>query len=198
MSETQSVDISKLEKIRSSWLPAVEFLFGEPVAETEFAGFELRADIQTPLAAFDDAKKPFSYTIQLPQKSLTNDVLLLADIMHELVHGLYPLGHHDQTNGRKTTVICEGAAVYGAVVALRQVFGDVCVDEYLNVLREQAFSYYDAFSYVAVLLADDPLAIKKLRGIHPFLQDVQKSDFANAEVKVDVKIKDILLMTFRA
>jgi len=71
------------------------------------------------------------------------------------------------------------------------------VDEYLNVLSEQAFSYYDAFSYVATLLSDDPKAIKKLRVLRPFLQDVQKLDFALADVNADVKIKDILLMTFR-
>ncbi len=198
MSESLSVEISKLEKIRSSWLPAVEFLFGKPVSEAEFLGFELRADTQTPSTSFSDAEKPFSYTIQIPQKSLTNDVLLLADVMHELSHNIFPLGFRSHHNERKMTVLCEGAATYAAVVALRQVFGEDCVDEYLNVLREQAFSYYDAFSYVAVLLADDPAAIKKLREIHPFLQDVQKADFAAAEVNVDVKIKDILLMTFRA
>ncbi|MCZ2722566.1 hypothetical protein O1D97_13345 [Marinomonas sp. 15G1-11] len=196
MSVSQSVTITKLEKIRTSWLPAVEFLFGKPVTEAEFIGFELNEHTQTPVTLFEDESKPFSYKIQMPQKSLTNEVLLLADVMHELCHGLYPLGYQGN-NERKTTVLCEGAAIYGAVVALRQVFGDECVDEYLNVLQEKAFSYYDAFSYVAVLLADDPQAIKKLRERHPFLQDVTKPDFATADVKADVKIKDILLMTFR-
>ncbi|WP_191601761.1 hypothetical protein [Marinomonas algicola] len=197
MLEAQPIDINKLEKIRTSWLPAVEFLFGEAVNEAEFVGFELRDDTQTPSTAFNHATRPFAYTIHIPQKSLSNDVLLLADIMHELCHGLFPLGYEGHTKERKTTVLCEGAAIYASVVALRQVFGDECVDEYLNVLSEQAFSYYDAFSYVATLLSDDPKAIKKLRVLRPFLQDVQKPDFALADVNADVKIKDILLMTFR-
>lgn len=197
MSEAQSIEINKLEKIRSSWLPAVEFLFGEAVNEAEFVGFELQDDTSIPSTAFNYPAKPFAYTIQIPKKSLSNDVLLLADIMHELCHGLFPLGHEGYKKDRRTTVLCEGAAVYASVVALRQVFGDECVDEYLNVLSEQAFSYYDAFSYVATLLSDDPKAIKKLRSLHPFLQDVQKPDFALADVNADVKIKDILLMTFR-
>lgn len=193
MSETQSFDVSKLEKLRASWLPAIEFLFGETVAEADFEGFEIRADKQMPCAVYENETNPLSYKIQIPEKSLSNDVMLLADVLHEMCHGLYPIG-----SAKAPTVLAEGVAIYGAITGLKQVFGEECIGSYLDALREQAFQYYDAFSYVAVLLTEDPQAIKKLREIKPFLNDIKKADFEPAGIDIDVKVKDILTITFRA
>lgn len=195
MPETHTVDIHKLEKLRASWLPAVEFLFGETVPEAEFDGFEIRADKQMPCLAFNRDDEPLRYTIQIPQQSLSNDVMLLADVVHEMCHGLYPSG---KAGANQITNLCEGVAIYGAVVALKQVFGEECMDNYLNALREQAHAYYDAFSYVAVLLTEDPKAIKKLRKIKPFLQEITKADLMATDIDIDVKVKDVLTMRFRA
>lgn len=194
MTDTYSTEVNKLEKLRAAWLPAVEFLFGEAVVETTFDGFDVRDDIAKPSAVFEHIDEPYRYKIQMPARVFSNDVMLLADVIQEMVRGLHPVGF----KAEKTTALCEGVAVFGAVTAIRQVFGDESVDSYLNALREQAFAYYDAFSYTAVLLAEDPQAIKKLRTVKPFLYQVERADFDTAEIDIDRKIKDILLLSFRA
>nr|WP_211172901.1 hypothetical protein [Marinomonas sp. UCMA 3892] len=175
-------------------MPAVEFLFGEAVTEAKFDGFEVWDDIAKPSAVFEHADEPYRYKIHMPARVFSNDVMLLADVIQEMVRGQYPVGYE----GAKVSALCEGVAVFGAVTAIKQVFGEESVDSYLNALKEQAFPYYDAFSYVAVLLAEDPQAIKKLRGVQPFLYKVEKADFETAQVEIDRKIKDILLLAFRA
>ena len=194
MVDTYSTEVNKLEKLRAAWLPAIEFLFGEAVAEAKFDGFEVGDDIAKPGAVFEHADEPYCYKIQMPARVFSNDVMLLADVIQEMVRGQYPIGFE----GAKTPALCEGVAVFGAITAIKQVFGEESVDSYLNALREQAFPYYDAFSYVAVLLAEDPQAIKKLRGVQPFLYKVERADFEAAQVEIDRKIKDILLLAFRA
>jgi hypothetical protein len=194
VADTYSTEVNKLEKLRAAWLPAVEFLFGEAVVEAKFDGFEVSDDIAKPSAVFEHADEPYRYKIQMPARVFSNDVMLLADVIQEMVRGQYPVGFE----GAKTPALCEGVAVFGAITAIKQVFGEESVDSYLNALREQAFPYYDAFSYVAVLLAEDPQAIKKLRGVQPFLYKVERADFESAQVEIDRKIKDILLLAFRA
>lgn len=194
VADTQSTQIEKLNKLRTAWLPAVEFLFGEAVPEAKFDGFDVLDDIAKPTVLFAHADEPYRYTIQMPTRSFTNDVMLFVDVIQEMVRGLYPVG----TGDVKTSALCEGVAVFGAITAIRQVFGEETVDSYLNALKEQAFPYYDAFSYTAVLLAEDPQAIKKLRGVQPFLYKVIRDDFESAGVEIDRKIKDILLLAFRA
>ncbi len=194
MADSQSIQIEKLEKLRTAWLPAVEFLFGEAVAEAKFDGFDVLDNIAKPTVVFEYADEPYRYKVQMPVRSFTNDVMLLADVIQEMVRGLYPLGSEDQ----KVPALCEGVAVFGAITAIKQVFGEGTVDSYLNALREQAFPYYDAFSYVAVLLAEDPQAIKKLRNVQPFLYKVEREDFEAAGVELERKMKDILLLSFRA
>ncbi|MCB5160889.1 hypothetical protein [Marinomonas algarum] len=195
MTDTHLAEVSKLDKLRSAWLPAVEFLFGPAANEAKFDGFVVRDDISKPGAVFSFPDEPFRYQIQMPDKIFTNDVMMLADVMQELVRGQFPVG----IGSKETLVLCEGAAVFGAVTAIKQVFGDEAVDSYLNALREEAFAFYDAFSYTAVLLAEDPQAIKKLRELKPFLYDVEKADFDAAGVaEVDRKIKDLLLLNFHA
>jgi hypothetical protein len=194
VSDTQSIEISKLEKLRTAWLPAVEFLFGEAAPEAEFVGFEMNANSAKPVALFDNEKAPYQYKIQMPARSFSNDVMLLADVIQEMVRGLFPAGEKDH----QTTSLCEGTVVYGAIMAIKQVFGEESVDSYLNALRENVPAYYDAFSYVAVLLTEDPQAIKKLRSVQPLLYKVKKEDFDTANVEINRKVKDILLLTFRA
>lgn len=194
MADTYSTEVNKLEKLRAAWLPAVEFLFGEAVDDATFDGFEVRDDIAKPGAVFAHVNEPHRYKIQMPVRVFTNDVMLLADVIQEMVRGLYPIG----SEGAKKPALCEGVAVFGAITAIKQVFGEESVDSYLNALKEQAFPYYDAFSYVAVLLAEDPHSIKKLRSVQPFLYRVERADFETAGVEIDRKIKDILLLAFRA
>lgn len=194
MTNTQSTQIGKLEKLRTAWLPAVEFLFGEAVVEAKFDGFDVLDDIVKPTVVFAHVDEPYRYTIQMPSRSFTNDVMLFADVIQEMVRGLYPVGADDV----KPSALCEGVAVFGAITAIRQVFGEETVDTYLNALKEQAFPYYDAFSYTAVLLAEDPQAIKKLRDVQPFLYKLIRDDFDIAGVEMERKIKDILLLSFRA
>lgn len=193
MSDTQAIQIEKLEKLRQAWLPAVEFLFGEPANGVDFKGFELDADLPKPQASIleEDASR-IAYRIRIPARSFTNDVMLLADVVQEMVRGLYPLKSDAQP-----TVLSEGVAIYGAVTALKQVFGEETLGSYLDALKENGFAYYDAFSYVAVLLTEDPEGIKKLRAIEPFLYQVKRDDFAKAGLKLDRKIEDILTYTFR-
>jgi hypothetical protein len=195
--DTYLTEVSKLEKLRTAWLPAVEFLFGEAVTEAKFDGFDVSDDIAKPSAVFEHADEPYRYKIQMPARSFSNDVMLLADVIQEMVRGLYPISSFVSSEKDKTPALCEGVAVFGAITAIKQVFGEGTVDSYLNALREQAFPYYDAFSYVAVLLAEDPQAIKKLRGVQPFLYNVERADFETAGVELDRKIKDILLLSFR-
>ncbi len=194
MADTYSTEVNKLEKLRAAWLPAVEFLFGEAVVEAKFDGFEVSDDIAKPSAVFEHADEPYRYKIQMPARVFSNDVMLLADVIQEMVRGQYPVGF----DGATTPALCEGVAIFGAITAIKQVFGEESVDSYLNALREQAFPYYDAFSYVAVLLAEDPEAIKKLREVQPFLYNVERADFDTAQINIDRKIKDILLLAFRA
>ncbi|WP_133011976.1 hypothetical protein [Marinomonas flavescens] len=194
MSDAQSVQVNKLEKLRTAWLPAVEFLFGEAAPEAEFVGFEMNADSAKPMALFENDKAPYQYKIQMPVRSFTNDVMLLADVIQEMVRGLFPASE----KGHKSTSLCEGTVVYGAIMAIKQVFGEESVDSYLNALRKNAPTYYDAFSYVAVLLTEDPQAIKKLRAIQPLLYKVTKEDFDTANIDINRKVKDILLLTFRS
>lgn len=193
MSESQLTQVQKLDKIRTAWLPAVEFLFGPSAQDAEFAGFEVSADIAKPEVVLASASRPYRYTIRMPARGFSNEVMLLADVVQELVRGLYPLG-----KGDKATTLSEGTAVYGAITAIKQVFGEETLDSYLNALKDNAFDYYDAFSYVAVLLTEDPKAIVKLREIKPFLYQVERSDFAAVGVNIDRKIADILTYTFRA
>lgn len=194
VSDTYSTEVQKLEKLRTAWLPAVAFLFGEPATGATFNGFVVRDDIAKPVAVFQQAETPYHYHIHIPLRSFSNDVMLLADVIQEMTKGLYPVGY----DNAKTNALCEGVAVFGSVTAIKQVFGEEAVDSYLNGLREQAFAYYDAFSYTSVLLAEDPQAIKKLRQIQPFLYKVERKDFDEAGVEIDRKIKDILLLNFRA
>ncbi|TBR41224.1 hypothetical protein CBF23_010415 [Marinomonas agarivorans] len=197
MSDIQDIQINKLEKLHTAWQPMVEFLFGPAAPHTEFLGFDINNDIAKPSLLFLDEAHPYSYKIQMPARSFTNDVMLLADLIQEMVRALYPIGFTKQQAGQETTALCEGAAVYGAVTAIRQVFGEETVESYLDALQAQGFSFYDAFSYVAVLLADDPQAVKKLRDVKPFLYDIEKSDFISADVKAERKVQDVLLFTFR-
>ncbi len=192
MSDIHLVQINQLEKLRSAWQPAVEFLFGQPVPEANFTGFEVLEELAKPQVVLDEIQT-YQYKIQIPARSFTNDVILLADVLQEMVKGLWPVESKDT----ETSALCEGVAIFGAITGIKQVFGDESVDSFLNALREQAFAYYDAFSYVAVLLADDPQAIKKLRDVQPFLYKLVKSDFETANVEVERKMKDILLLTFR-
>ncbi|MEL0636072.1 hypothetical protein V6259_04730 [Marinomonas sp. TI.3.20] len=194
MSDAQSVQVNKLEKLRTAWLPAVEFLFGEAAPEAEFVGFEMNADSAKPMALFENDKAPYQYKIQMPVRSFTNDVMLLADVIQEMVRGLFPASEKDH----QSTSLCEGTVVYGAIMAIKQVFGEESVDSYLNALRKNVPTYYDAFSYVAVLLTEDPQAIKKLRAIQPLLYKVTKEDFDTANIDINRKVKDILLLTFRS
>ncbi|KZN12211.1 hypothetical protein [Marinomonas sp. TW1] len=191
MSDTQTIQIKQLEKLRTAWQPAVEFLFGEAVPEAHFSGFEIGEEVAKPVAVFDE-NTPYQYKIQIPARSFTNQVILLADVLQEMVKGLWPM-----EKDASRTNLCEGVAVFGAITGIKQVFGEESVDSYLNALKEQAFTYYDAFSYVAILLADDPQAIKKLRDIQPFLYKVEKADFDQAGLEVERKMRDILLLTFR-
>ncbi|RDL43098.1 hypothetical protein DN730_16510 [Marinomonas piezotolerans] len=193
MSQTELTQVEKLEKLRTAWLPAVEFLFGTPAESAEFKGFTVSEDIAKPIPHFGDASQPFHYTLQIPARSFSNEVMLLADLIQEMTRGLYPVG----IDAKDTNALSEGAAIYGAVAAVKQVFGEQTVDSYLNALREQGFAYYDAFSYVSVLLTEDPQAIKKLREIKPFLYEVERSDFDAVGIEIDRRIKDILLMKFR-
>lgn len=193
VAETESTQIEKLEKLRTAWLPAVEFLFGEAPTQAEFVGFEMNDNSAKPVLLFENEAAPFQYKIQMPVKSFSNDVMLLADVVQEMVRGLYPVG----IEGVKTNALCEGAAIYGAIMAIKQVFGEESVDSYLNALKNQAFAYYDAFSYVAVLLSEDPQAVKKLRAVKPYLYEVERADFDTAGIEIDRKIKDILLLAFR-
>ncbi len=185
--------VEKLAKLREAWLPAVEFLFGPAAQEAQFDGFEVGDDIAKPQVLYKHPEQPYRYTLQMPARSFTNDVMLLADVIQEMTRGLYPLGYEKQD----TTALAEGVAIYGAVAALKQVFGEESVDSYLNALREQAFAYYDAFSYVSVLLTEDPQGIKKLREVKPLLYQAERADFDAAGIDIDRKIKDILCMTFR-
>ncbi|WP_394183250.1 hypothetical protein [Marinomonas posidonica] len=191
MSDTQTIQIKQLEKLRTAWQPAVEFLFGEAVPEARFSGFEIGEEVAKPVAVLDE-NTPYQYKIQIPARSFTNQVILLADVLQEMVKGLWPM----EKNASRTN-LCEGVAVFGAITGIKQVFGEESVDSYLNALKEQAFTYYDAFSYVAILLADDPQAIKKLRAVQPFLYKVEKVDFDQAGLEVERKMRDILLLTFR-
>lgn len=186
--------VEKLKKIRTAWLPAVEFLFGKAVLEAQFDGFEVDADIAKPQMIFEHQDQAYRYKIKMPARSFTNDVMLLADVIQEMVRGLYPVGIEDH----KTNALSEGTAVYGAVTAIKQVFGEETLGSYLNALRENGFAYYDAFSYVAVLLTEDPKAIVKLREIKPFLYQVERADFAAVGIDIDRKIADILTYTFRS
>ncbi|REG86950.1 hypothetical protein [Marinomonas pollencensis] len=194
MSDAQSIEISKLEKLRSAWLPAVEFLFGEAAPEAEFVGFEMNPESAKPVALFENETAPYQYKIQMPARSFSNDVMLLADVIQEMVRGLFPAPEQDHNS----TTLCEGTVIYGAIMAIKQVFGEESVDSYLNALREKVPAYYDAFSYVAVLLTEDPQAIKKLRAVQPLLYKATKEDFDTADIEINRKVKDILLLTFRA
>lgn len=193
MSDTQTIQVEKLDKLRQAWLPAVEFLFGPAAPEVTFTGFEIDADLPKPHATVTSEHGQISYAIHMPARSFSNDVMLLADIVQEMVRGLYPL-----TEQATPTALSEGCAVYGAVTAIKQVFGEETLGSYLDALKDNGFAFYDAFSYVAVLLTEDPEAIKKLREIKPFLYEVERSDFADVGVSLDRKIEDILTYTFRA
>lgn len=191
MSDTQTKQIEQLEKLRTAWQPAVEFLFGEAAPQAHFAGFVVGAEAAKPVAIVDE-NTPYQYQILMPARSFTNQVILLADLIQEMVKGLWPMEKDASSSN-----LCEGAAVFGAITAIKQVFGEESVDSYLNALKEQAFAYYDAFSYVAVLLADDPQGIKKLRERQPLLYKAEKTDFDQAGLEVERKMRDILLLTFR-
>lgn len=193
MSDLQAIQIAKLEKLREAWLPAVTFLFGEPAEQAEFGGFEVNQDIAKPEVVFTNKDQPYHYRLQIPARSFTNDVMLLADVIQEMVRGLYPVGFDTP----KRNVLSEGVAVYGAVTAIKQVFGEETLESYLQALEEQAFAYYDAFNYAAIVMTADPQAIKKLRAVQPFLPQLSKADFEQAQVDVERKMKDILLFTFR-
>ncbi|MCV2403854.1 hypothetical protein OFY17_13360 [Marinomonas sp. C2222] len=194
MSNSYLVEVDKLERLREAWIPAVEFLFGSPVENIVFDGFEVLDDLSRPTTLLSQENGLIHYKIQMPAKSFSNDVMLLADVIQEMVRALFPVVNEQD----KTTALCEGVAVFGAITAIKQVFGEGTVDSYLNALREQAFSYYDAFSYVALLLAEDPQAIKKLRKEKPYLYEVERDDFSEVGIDIDRKMKDILLLSFRA
>lgn len=193
MSEIQQEQVLKLNKIRDAWLPAVEFLFGPAYEKAQFLGFEVSSDIATPEMIAPVSEQPFAYKVKVPARSFTNEVMLLADVIQVLVKGLSPSNDKEG----QATALSEGAAVYGAVTAIKQVFGEETLDSYLNALKDNGFAYYDAFSYVAVLLTEDPKAIKKIREMKPLLYQVEKSDFAAAGIEIDRKIADILTYTFR-
>ena len=194
MSEIQQEQVLKLDKIRDAWLPAVEFLFGSAYEKAQFLGFEVSSDIAQPEFIFPNTSQPFDYKVIMPARTFTNEVMLLADIMQVLVRGLYP----KQSEDEKHTALSEGVAVYGAVTAIKQVFGEETLDSYLNALKDNGFAYYDAFSYVAVLLTEDPKAIVKLREIKPLLYQIKREDFSAVGIVIDRKIADILTYTFRA
>jgi len=199
VSDIYAAEVNKLEKLRTAWQPAVEFLFGEAVVEAQFDGFVVNDIATKPMAVFDHSDNLYRYHIVVPARSFSNDVMLLADVIQEMVRGLYPIGYQGEgVEEVRVPALCEGVAVFGAITAIKQVFGEGSVDSYLNALREQAFPYYDAFSYTALLLADDPKAIKKLRTIQPFLYKLEKADFDTAEVEVERKMKDVLMLTFHA
>jgi hypothetical protein len=193
VSEIQQEQVLKLNKIRDAWLPAVEFLFGPAYEKAQFLGFEVSSDIATPEMIAPVSEQPFAYKVKVPARSFTNEVMLLADVIQVLVKGLSPSNDKEG----QATALSEGAAVYGAVTAIKQVFGEETLDSYLNALKDNGFAYYDAFSYVAVLLTEDPKAIKKIREMKPLLYQVEKSDFAAAGIEIDRKIADILTYTFR-
>jgi len=193
VSEIQQEQVLKLNKIRDAWLPAVEFLFGPAYEKAQFLGFEVSSDIATPELIAPVSEQPFAYKVKVPARSFTNEVMLLADVIQVLVKGLSPSNDKEG----QATALSEGAAVYGAVTAIKQVFGEETLDSYLNALKDNGFAYYDAFSYVAVLLTEDPKAIKKIREMKPLLYQVEKSDFAAAGIEIDRKIADILTYTFR-
>lgn len=195
VSESQLTQVQKLEKIREAWLPAVEFLFGPAAQQAQFKGFAVDADIATPELVFESTEQPYHYTIQMPARSFTNDVMLLADVIQVLVRGLYPLGKDSEAT---PTALSEGTAIYGAVTAIKQVFGEETLDSYLNALKDNGFAYYDAFSYVAVLLTEDPKAVVKLRDMKPLLYQITREDIAAAGIELDRKVADILCYTFRA
>lgn len=194
MSESQLSQEQKLDKIREAWLPAVEFLFGPALEQTQFKGFVVDADVAKPELIFDSSDHPFDYQIQIPARSFTNDVMLLADVIQVMVRALYPIAKDSQDS---PTALSEGAAIYGAVTAIKQVFGEETLDSYLNALKDNGFAYYDAFSYVAVLLTEDPKAIVKLREMKPLLYQVTREDIAAAGIQIDRKVADILTYTFR-
>nr|WP_239090151.1 hypothetical protein [Marinomonas ostreistagni] len=173
-------------------MPAVEFLFGPAAPGVTFTGFKIDADLPKPQASVTQTNDQISYAIHMPARSFTNDVMLLADIVQEMVRGLYPL-----TEQATPIALSEGCAVYGAITAVKQVFGEETLGSYLDALKENGFAYYDAFSYVAVLLTEDPEAIKKLRELKPFLYQVERADFAQVGISLDRKIEDILTYTFR-
>lgn len=194
MSESQLSQVQKLEKIRQAWLPAVEFLFGPASEQAQFNGFVVDADVAKPELVFESSEQPFHYIIQIPARSFSNDVMLLADLIQVMVRALYPLGKDSEST---PTALSEGTAIYGAVTAIKQVFGEETLDSYLNALKDNGFAYYDAFSYVAVLLTEDPKAIVKLREMKPLLYQVTRQDIAAAGIEIDRKVADILTYTFR-
>lgn len=195
MTDAQTSQVEKLQKLHTAWQPLVTFLFGEAIPEAQFDGFEMSDEIAKPVTLFTQPDQPYRYKIQIPVRSFSNEVMLLADLIQEMSRGLYPL---PTSSADKPIALSEGAAIYAGVTGIKQVFGEEAVDSYLNALKEQAFAYYDAFSYVAILLADDPQAIKKLRAIKPMLYQAEKQDFTTAGIEIAPKIRDILLLNFRA
>ncbi|ADZ91932.1 hypothetical protein [Marinomonas mediterranea] len=184
MSSDRNEVTAKLEKIRTSWLPALTKLFGEPAMESEFVGFVVD-DVPAPSALYEDASKPYTFKIRIPEKSLDNDVMLLADVVHESCLGLYPCGWNVVSAGKKETVLSKGVAVYASLVALRFVFGDDCVADYLTALDEKAPENLEAFEAIELLLEKDAQAIIKLRNVQPFLNKVTADDCRTAGIALD-------------
>ncbi|TDO99552.1 hypothetical protein [Marinomonas balearica] len=184
MSTDSSNAIAKLDKIRAAWLPVLIKLFGAPAKESQFEGFILD-DVAAPSALYEDAANPYTFKIRIPEKSLENDVMLLADVVHESCLGLYPCGWNVVSAGKKETVLSKGAAVYGSLIALRFAFGDDCVADYLQALDEKAPENLEAFEAIESLLEKDAQAIIKLRAEQTFLNKITAEEFQKAGIELD-------------
>lgn len=135
-------------------------------------------------------------SISLSYKAMADEAQLIFQLAHEVCHLFYPTMRKGSSNFSGATVFNEGISTYFQINILQQTHGGEFAGIVLENMKTSSPKYYNSRELVTELLTIDQLAIKKIREVQPFINDVTLSDFEKARVFIDAKLAQKIIAKF--
>jgi len=165
-----------------------EEIFGNAIVEREFANVYVQ---NKGLNTLYEANGKISICVS---KFVTESIeQLYYQLGHEVCHLLHPSIEYPSGFKHTTLVINEGLSTYFSILAINQ-FGTA--QETIEILKDNAPNYYNAFVAICELLDSTPDAIKLLRKIKPRIDTLKDEDFNKAGLIISTDLINKLLQPF--
>ena len=133
-----------------------------------------------------------AYIVKLNGKAINDRKDGIFQLSHEAVHLWSPV-QQDEEEGNEVNYLEEGMATWFSKRITERETNDL---EYCGQEIEKNEKYKKAYELYLALIAIDKEAVKKLRGVTPFIARIKAEDFETAGIKADKKLIDVLLEKF--